>query len=104
MCSTYVEDFYSHLCKLDRSRKPWTPVDKPSPLSSILNGQAFTRDYVKEKSFGIFDFSTGFDADKIEWFLNKLIAGACEDHTCVHEVVLSLGIDNLTSILKLQGN
>ena len=36
--------------------------------------------------------------------LKQPIAGACKDHICVHEVVLSQGIDNLTSIWKLQGN
>ena len=103
MCSTYVEDFYSQLRELDRSREHWTPVDKPSPLSSVLSGQAFTRDCLNEKSFGIFDFSTRFDADEVEWFLNKPIADAHEGNTCVHEAVLSQRIDNLTSILKLGG-
>ena len=98
----FVKDFYNHLHELDRLKtKP--DSDKPIPLSSVLHGQPFTKQCLDEKSFGIYDFSTRFDAEEVEWFLNKPIDNS-KGSTCVHEVVLSQHFSRLALILKLGGN
>ena len=100
--TSFVNEFYDHLNKLNHLMTK-SCVDKPVPLSSILHSQAFTKLCLDEKSFGIHKFLTRFDAEEVEWFLNKPIDNN-QGNTCVHEAVLSQDIDRLALILKHGGN
>ena len=99
---SFVKDFRDLLCKL-RSSKAEHTADKRSPLSSVLDGQPFTKQSLEEESFGIHNFATRCDAEEVEWFLNKPIDNG-GGNTCVHEAVLSQNVDKLDLILKLGGN
>ena len=104
MCSDnvyFVKDFYDHLNELNHLKaKPC--ADEPVPLNSVLHGQPFTKQCLDEKTFGIHDFLTRFDAEEVEWFLNKPIDNN-KGNTCVHEAVLSQRTDKLAIILKHGG-
>ena len=97
----FVKHFYDHLNELNLLKKP--NADKPVPLSSVLHGQPFTKQCLNEKTFGIHDFLTRFDAEEVEWFLNKPIHNN-KGNTCVHEAVLSQCTEKLDIILKHGGN
>ncbi len=104
MCSAncFEKEFYDRLRKFRNSKNGPIldkPETKPSPLSSVLDGQPFTKQCVDEKSFGDHDFLTRFDAEEVEWFINKPIGN--QGNTCVHEAVLSKCVDKLALILKL---
>ena len=82
MCSAddFVKDFYGRLQEFRSSKseaipdKPSDkPENKPSPLSSVLDGRPFTKQCLDEKSFGDHDFLTRFDPEEVEWFINKPI-------------------------------
>ena len=108
MCSEndFAKDFYDYLEEFRRSKNEVCAdkqEDKPSPLSSVLDGQPFTKQCVNEKSFGVHGFLTRFDPEEVEWFLNKPI-DKNQGNTCVHEAVLSQSVDKLTLILKHGGN
>ena len=77
--------------------------DKPVSLSSVLHDQPFTKQCLDEDTFGIHDFLTRFDAEEVEWFLNKPIDDN-KGNTCVHEAVLKQCTDKLVIILKHGGD
>ena len=103
--SSFKEDFNDLLQKLrNKNTEQLQPTDKPSPLSSVLYGQPFaTKQCLQEELFGIHDFATRFEAEEVEWFLNKPI-NSNNGNTCVHEMVISQDINKLALILKLGGN
>ena len=94
----FVKDFYDHLNKLKFLKKP--NADGPVPLSSVLHGQPFTKQCLNKD---IHDFLTRFDAEEVEWFLNKPIDNN-KGNTCVHEAVLSQCTEKLDIVLKHGGN
>ena len=98
----FVKDFYDHLNTLSHfMTKPYAV--KPIPLSSVLHDQPLTKQCLDEETFH--DFLTRFDAEEVEWFLNKPIDNN-NGNTCVHEAVLSQHVhtDKLATILKHGGN
>ena len=100
----FAEDFYNSLHEFRSEPSTDKPAeDKPSHLSSILDGQSFTKQCLDAESFGVHGFLTRFDAEEVEWFLNKPIHKN-QGNTCVHEAVLSQSVDKLTLILKHGGN
>ena len=106
MCSEndFAKDFYDRLHEFRSSKNepiPDKPENKPSPLSSVLDGQPFTKQCLDEKSFGDHNFLTRFDIEEVEWFINKPIEN--QGNTCVHEAVLSKCVDKLALILKHGG-
>ena len=98
----FVEDFYDHLNELNHLKTKQC-ADKPVPLSSVLHGQPFTKQCLDEEIFDVHDFLTRFDAEEVEWFLNKPIDNN-KGNTCVHEAVLLQRTDKLAIILKHGGN
>lgn len=100
--SQFAKDFYDHLHELNPLKtKPYSHT--PVPLSSVIHGQPFTKECLNEKSFGINDFLTRFDAEEVEWFLNKPIDKS-KGNTIVHEAVLSQCTKKLEIILKHGGD
>ena len=82
---------------------PKPSSDMPAPLSSVTHGQPFTKECLDEKSFGINDFLTRYEAEEVEWFLNKPI-DKNKGNTLLHEAVFSQSTKQMEIILKHGGN
>jgi len=51
---------------------------------------------------GVFDFSDRFDAEEVEWFLNKPL-DIIEGRTCIHAEVFAQRVVELASLMRLGG-
>ena len=99
----FVENFYYHLTHEMNLVDPKPSSDTPAPLSSVTHGQPFTKECLDEKSFGINDFLTRYEAEEVEWFLNKPI-DKNKGNTLLHEAVFSRSTKQMEIILKHGGN
>ena len=99
----FVENFYYHLVHEMNLVDPKSSSDMPAPLSSVTHGQPFTKECLDEKSFGINDFLTRYEAEEVEWFLNKPI-DKNKGNTLLHEAVFSRSTKQMEIILKHGGN